>query len=914
VKISMAQRGGVPQIVFRITRRNAHSRLCACCHEPRPARTQIFRFAGVIALGVLAAAPLLAQKETPGFPEDWSHHHVVFSDPGTLAEASGKGALDAWHRVVTDPRYAFQHMKRRRHAHTPEGKKDGGTQDAPLQRDWSAGLGSAGVAPDMYPAKWTFSTTTTPSCSDYVVFPVNVAGTSGSQPNIVGYQNLYVNGGSTGACPGTAPTVLFSYYVGTGTVQTSPVLGDAVGEVAYVESIAGDGASVGSNFHVLTGAGTGGSNGTVSAPVAPGTGNGAQDVAITMSGFVSVTRSSPFYDYGQDAAYVGDDSGVLHKFTPVFDGPPAEVTTGGWPATVSTQTGKILTGPVLDSGTGLVYVGDSQGYLYSVSATGSVVQSGQLGSGTGIVDTPLLDSRAETLYVFTGENVGGTGSAVFAFNVAAGITSGGTGSTVTLGTQSATVPLYDGAFDNIYIASGTSTGNLYVCGNAGGNPTLYVVPISYSSGPVLGSVVTGPALASSNIACSPLTEFYNASTSTDWLFGGVPSTSCGASGTTAGGCVMSFNITTALTGTTPGPWTPSTAFPANAEIVDTGGNIQECTAECGVAGEESGTATPSWTTATTPDGTTTNASAIGTLSANSAAGGATVTIGTLTLTASAPTAASSPILINSEPPGPTTLTINGTSYDFRLSQVNCTAGINCIEDLPTLATDQSELITAINGTSCWDPCVGADPSVTATAGATNTVIITAITPGSGANSDPLATSSSAALHFNGAAVASSTLGAGTGTLGTNGSSTPPNFQYWSGSAAATTAALASNIAAAAAGNSANIALSYVSGNTFTATGTGTNAGVAGNSVSIGGTLTGFTWNPTGFLAGGTNPLTWTYQSASNGQTTAPEPTGASGIIVDNDGTGAGEASIYFGTLSGTGTTNSGVKMTQSGLE
>jgi hypothetical protein len=253
-------------------------------------------------------------------------------------------------------------------------------------------------------------------------------------------------------------------------------------------------------------------------------------------------------------------------------------------------------------------------------------------------------------------------------------------------------------------------------------------------------------------------------------------------------------------------------------------------------------------------------------------------------------------------------------YDWRLTQTNCTAGINCIEDLPTLATDQTSLIDAINGTSCWNTCIGANPSVTATAGATDTVIITAITPGTGANSDPLVTSSSTSIQYNGGAFASTTLGAGTGTLGTNGSSTPPNFPYWSGSAAATTAALASNIAAAAAGNSANVTLSYVSGNTFIATGTGTNAGPVGNSVAIGGTLTGFTWNPTGFLAGGTTPLTWTYQSASNGQTTAPEPTGSSGIIVDNDGTGPAEANIYFGTLTGTGATNSGVKMTQSGLQ
>jgi hypothetical protein len=126
--------------------------------------------------------------------------------------------------------------------------------------------------------------------------------------------------------------------------------------------------------------------------------------------------------------------------------------------------------------------------------------------------------------------------------------------------------------------------------------------------------------------------------------------------------------------------------------------------------------------------------------------------------------------------------------------------------------------------------------------------------------------------------------------------------------------LASNIASAAAGNSANVALTYTSGNTFTASGTGTNAGAAGNGVAIGGTLTGFAWSPTGHLAGGNNALTWTFQSASNGQTTAAEATGTSGIVIDNTGTSTGEASIYFGTLSGTGATNAAVKMTQAGLQ
>jgi len=877
------------------------------------------RIVGVVVVAALATGPLLAQQDTVGVPDDWSHHHKVFSNPGTFGEAVKSGSFDKWNKIVSDPRYAMQQLKRG--VHRPRGRRNNGEQEITFQRDWSASLGTAGVAPGMYPAKWQFiDGPGTPSCSDYVVFGVNRAGVSGSQPNIVGYQNLYVNAGGTGACTGTAPTLLFSYFVGTGTVQTSPVLGPSVNQVAYVESITG-----GSKFHVLKGAGTGGSNGTIAAPVAPGTGNTATDVALVMNGGVSVTRSSPFYDYAHDVAYVGDDSGMLHKFTPVFNGTPAEVLSSGadvWPAIVSSQASKILTGPVNDNN--VVFVGDSAGFLYSVnSTTGSgssgVTASGQVGSGTGIVDAPMLDSTAGTVYVFVGASVADpTNSAVVVFNVSSGnVGSGATGTAALVGTNSATIPLYDGDFDHIYFTSSNfaqPAGNLYVCGNAGGNPTLYEIPITYSSGPVLGSVVKGPVLASSNVGCSPLTEFFNSSTTTDWLFGAVGSTSCGASGATQGGCVMSFNITSG-TAPTVGPWTPSSAFALNSEVVDTSGRLQKCTAGgCGVAGSQSGTTTPAWTGGTTTDGTTTNASAVGTVSANSAIGGATVTIGTLTLTASAPTAASSPILIVSEPGAGATITINGTVYDWRATATNCNAGQKCVFRTANTTTEATNLANAITGISCFGTgACPADPTVTATS-ATNTVTITAITPGTGSNADVLATSSTATIHINGSAIASTTLGAGTGTLGTNGSNTPPNFQYWGGSAVVTTAALASNISAAAAGNSANVTLSYTSGSTFTATGTGTNAGAAGNSVAIAGTLTGFSWSPTGHLSGGTTVLTWTSQGAGNGQTTAPEATGTSGIIIDNVGAGVGESNIYFGTLSGTGATNSAVKMTQAGLQ
>ena len=47
-----------------------------------------------------------------GIPEDWSHHRLVFSNPGTEEEAIENGTHDRWLRIVNDPRYSMQQLKR----------------------------------------------------------------------------------------------------------------------------------------------------------------------------------------------------------------------------------------------------------------------------------------------------------------------------------------------------------------------------------------------------------------------------------------------------------------------------------------------------------------------------------------------------------------------------------------------------------------------------------------------------------------------------------------------------------------------------------------------------------------------------------------------------------------------------------
>jgi outer membrane protein assembly factor BamB len=100
-----------------------------------------------------------------------------------------------------------------------------------------------------------------------------------------------------------------------------------------------------------------------------------------MSGSVSDTRSSPFVDYQNDIAYVGDDAGKLHKFIGVFMGTPTEAGSP-WPFTVA--TGVILTGPVFDSGTSQnIFVAGSDGKLYCVNFAGAACSTPSITAGSG---------------------------------------------------------------------------------------------------------------------------------------------------------------------------------------------------------------------------------------------------------------------------------------------------------------------------------------------------------------------------------------------------------------------------------------------------------------------------------------------------------------------------------------------------
>jgi hypothetical protein len=530
------------------------------------------------------------QPQRTGLPDDWTHHNVIFSNPGTAAEALAQGRVKQWYKIVTDPRYNLQQLKRS-HVSTGATKdlqeltgssSSMDTPESPVpeararprapapHRDWAFSLGNGTVAQNMFPAKYTFNPIGTPSCAtDYVAYGLNVAGATSGQANLVALNNLYAGSSPTGICSG--PTVYWAYNVTTktgGKVNTSPVLSLDGNEVIFVESSS----SNGSVLHVLRwNSSDGGSVGSAKAPSQTGTSFGActgsssclVSINLGTSSSNTTTNSSPYYDYNNDIVYVGDDAGALYKVTPVLgSGTPVVSTISATTFSPSTS-GTKMTGPLLDISSNNVFVGSTNGFLYAVNvasngfslATHSSLQIGHSSCGdAALIDAPVVDSANGM--VFATSMVGTDDShtvvvqaATTGNNSPSGSSGWSAAATADVGrgdngcSSSGSFYAHAPTFDNTYYTT-PSSGHLLVGGTDNGTSTDYPAlwSVAFSSTPALlassGTEFTGtgsiPQNGNTNHAeISPLTEIFNGS---DYLF-------FGTGGTTSSGYTGLFGFT-----------------------------------------------------------------------------------------------------------------------------------------------------------------------------------------------------------------------------------------------------------------------------------------------------------------------------------------------------------------------------------
>jgi hypothetical protein len=524
---------------------------------------------GLVAIGWILTGQA-ARPSQQGQPMDWSHRHVIFSQPSTDAQAAA---------VIHNPRYWQQfnreHFVRTLNVGQVELNSSVFATGAGSRGDWSQNLGSgANAGIGVFPAKYSFSVTTANCGSatrpDTVVFSTGLAG-SATQATIVAFDNLY------SGCTGIVPQVYWAYNTG-GRILTSPIHSEDGTQVAFVQTSSPPGQG---QLILLKWAAS--STESVGSPktlvaVAPSSYRGCSApcmTSIALQGGGGDTTSSVFPDYPHDTIWVGAALGSLHKFSGVFHGTPAEVTNGVFPKQLNGTNFAALSSPVYDASSGNVFVGDVLGFLYRVSSTGASIASGQLDFGTGIVSGPVVDSTSGKVYVFaSSDGTTNCGSAPCAavYQLPTNFTAGATGTKVVVGASlafpSTPSAMYVGGFDSSYFGSGTATGNLYVCGNTGGPPKLYRIPINAGT---MGAAVAGPVLAGASTGCSPVTDVPNPNATggaKEWIFAGVQASGLGNScGGVTGGCAMNFVNT---------PWQPSHAYTVGQQVLDTNFNVQTC--------------------------------------------------------------------------------------------------------------------------------------------------------------------------------------------------------------------------------------------------------------------------------------------------------------------------------------------------
>jgi hypothetical protein len=465
-----------------------------------------------------------------GLVQDWSHRHVAYPRFGPvrnlIAIQHDDRALsswqDSWRR---EWRRDWRRDWERHRFHHPASN---------LHTDWSISLGGGTTAPNMYPAKFTFDPNATPDCNtDFVVFAVN-ATAGATQPNLVGFKNLYSGtAGGAGICNrvpsgndnGVSATTLFSYAVTAagGQVPTSPALSLDGTKVAFVESATGTTA----HFHVLAwAAGDGAVSNlqTVTSPsqitafvgVAPiaGTSN-TTDIPL---GTASDTLSSPFIDYSKDVAYVGSDDGTLYRIVNVFctgvatpctpgvSPPPILDASWGTAGALATGCTGALSGPVVDGGTGNIFVACSDGNLYGFTPAGASLSNSPVtigdGSATGgVVDTPLIDATNEYVYAVSG-NDGANQVVVQASTVDL------SGKRVATLNPGGLFNLHAPAFNNAYL-TGTGTPLLYEVGGATTKITVFGIGFGALNVMNTGTPTNALDFNIGPFEISPLTEFFD---------------------------------------------------------------------------------------------------------------------------------------------------------------------------------------------------------------------------------------------------------------------------------------------------------------------------------------------------------------------------------------------------------------------
>ena len=304
-------------------------------------------------------------------------------------------------------------------------------------------------------------------------------GTNGTQANIVAFNQLYSGSGSPLCARFVDPEFIFSYASGVGPVATSPNLSFDGTKIAYVENDL----NIGAILHVLTFASGSTEYGTTCAasndglvmptcatnPVIPGStaGSTATDFMLPL-GLVAANAttgaagaadsfSSPFIDYNDDTTFVGDNNGYLYSITPTFNGTPVHAG-GDFPVQVSTTSSTKPSGVTVAANVVTVTVANSLGIGELVTIAGVATNGAHCSAAdvTAINGTQTVASATAaqfTIVATAPNNTTGAGCTV-------------TNAAVTPGSNYLSAPVVDvSGTGNIFVTD--SSANLYMLTQAG---------------------------------------------------------------------------------------------------------------------------------------------------------------------------------------------------------------------------------------------------------------------------------------------------------------------------------------------------------------------------------------------------------------------------------------------------------------
>jgi hypothetical protein len=401
--------------------------------------------AGIGLLAVLGLAfAMSGQEKSPekhaGLVTDWTSHHLVFSTPSSPEVAT---------KVAQDPRYWQQWARRNMHpvANAPNGapvssapvaleeensdelglaskKKTG------MKKDWSLEMASTASMGDLnYAAKFAFSTSS-PSCTDFVVYNTGVAGNAGTDATGTGTLS------STGPTSTQTATITNSANSGTEKAEASAqVAAAAMGTFTTTGPLGGsvtinDTSNGGTSATITASPGTE-ATGTITVAanycIAPGAGVTIDSVNITTNATgtnntVTVGSSSSSYPGAwTSSANSVTIAGVKYTFV-----------------TALTATGQVLINDSAGGGSSSARLTDAEDTAQNLQAAINANAS-QCHGGSGCIFTGQTANGTVTATGATGSSATVTvtdNCAGSASTFASSVTDGTTGS-LTLGTLAA---------------------------------------------------------------------------------------------------------------------------------------------------------------------------------------------------------------------------------------------------------------------------------------------------------------------------------------------------------------------------------------------------------------------------------------------------------------------------------------------